>query len=71
MQESGQMTWRINPSYSMVGDNTKMLYLRRNESEPWKLYTQSPWYVQDSVHFSKGYLTFLRLHKLGWQTVKE
>jgi hypothetical protein len=61
---NGQMLWKLE------GDE-RVLYLRHNNSEPWRHYEEFPQYVlPEPEGFSKGITTFLALLKKGWTATK-
>jgi hypothetical protein len=60
----GQMVWK------RTGDD-RVLYLRHNDSEPWRPYEEFPQYVlPEPEGFSKGIATFLALLKKDWIALK-
>lgn len=65
---SGQMCW-----LSQYGSDSELiLHLRLNCSQPWKPYTLCPQYtVPDYKIFkgSKGWATYQKLLKAGWEIV--
>jgi hypothetical protein len=57
----GQMIWKL------PGTVETILHLRRNESDPWQIYTEFPDLMEpEEVEMSPGYTTFLALLKKGW-----
>lgn len=60
----GQMLWKLE------GED-RVLYLRHNDSEPWRPYEEFPQYfLPDPEGLSKGIATFLALLKKGWTSTK-
>lgn len=54
-------------------DETKVLYLRMDLSQPWQLYTAFPEYTVPDYKepgASRGYATYQRLRREGWTLVK-
>jgi hypothetical protein len=61
----GQMLWKLE------GDS-RALYLRHHDAEPWRPYEEFPQYVlPEPAGFSKGLATFLALLKKGWTAIKD
>jgi hypothetical protein len=57
----GQMIWKL------PGTVETILHLRRNESDPWQIYTEFPDLMEpEELEMSPGYTTFLALLKKGW-----
>ena len=62
----GKMQWR-----SLTPDGEKVLFLQSAPGEPWVHYRGSRYAIADyDQHHSKGWATFQRLHKLGWELVR-
>lgn len=61
----GKMQWRsLNP------EEEKVLYIQESDSSPWLRYTASKHAIPDyDAKHSKGWATFQKLHKLGWELI--
>jgi hypothetical protein len=58
----GQMVWKL------PGSTETILHLRRQESDPWQVYTEFPDLMQpEELEMSPGYTTFIALLKQGWK----
>lgn len=65
IEPSGQMHW-------MLEEDERVLYLRHNDSEPWRYYEEFPEYYLSEPHgFTKGIFTFLSLREKGWTVTKD
>jgi len=65
---AGQMSWLS--SFGTEGE--KILHLRRSPNEPWQPYTRCPEYAVPDYKIdggSKGWATYQKLHKAGWQLI--
>jgi hypothetical protein len=59
----GEMIWRR-------GEDGDLHLWLKAPSASWVPYRSSRYSVPDREHFSKGYLTYIALHKLGWTLLK-
>jgi hypothetical protein len=51
-------------------EETKTLYIKRDELSPWVPYNNSPYKLPEShPQHSRGWATYQSLHKQGWKLV--
>jgi hypothetical protein len=65
---AGQMCWLS----SFGAEGEKILHLRRSPDRPWQPYTSCPEYAVPDYKIdggSKGWATYQKLHKAGWQLI--
>jgi hypothetical protein len=62
----GKMQWRRAGSDPHA---TAELWVQTSDDSPWIRCSQHPLAVPDPPHFSKGYGTFIRLVKLGYEVL--